>query len=219
MAVKQKKNMVKKGKTSKRIKKSFYDISAPMTAAKISLYASDPDELDGKVVKLDLTRSLRGKSFELKLRVKAEDEKLEGIPFSLILAGSYVRRSMRKGADYVEDSFEAECRDCFARVKPFLITRNRVSRSIRRALREMAKKNIEGYLKARTSKEIFSEIMTNKLQKQLSARLRKIYPLALCEIRVFKVERRKEKKEKEEAEVKKVEKVVKKTKEKKEKNV
>ena len=29
--------------------------------------------------------------------------------------------------------------------------------------------------------------MTNKLQKELSFKLKKIYPLALCEIRIFKI--------------------------------
>jgi ribosomal protein S3AE len=180
----------------KGVKKKFYDVKAPVTATKIQLYGAGVEDLDGRVVKLDLTRSLRGKSFELKLRVKAEGEELVGEPESLVLMGSYVRRAMRKGVDYVEDSFDAECRDVVVKIKPFLIARNRISRAVRKALRDLAKKTLEGYLKNRTAKEIFSEIMTNKLQKQLSSKLRKIYPLALCEIRVFKIERGKEKEKK-----------------------
>ena len=176
-------------KVKKGIKKRFYEVDTPMTASKVHLYAASPEELNGKIVKLDLTRSLKGRGFELKLKVSADGEKIRSDPISLKLASSYVRRVMRKGTDYVEDSFPAECKDAKVRIKPFLVTRRRVSRAVLRALRNAARKNLEGYLKTRSSKEIFSEIMTNKLQKQLFAKLKKIYPLSLCEIRVFEIEK------------------------------
>ena len=98
---------------------------------------------------------------------------------------------MRKGTDYAEDSFEAECHDHTTIIKTLLITRRRVSRSVLKALREEARKFILSYVKTRKAEELFSEIMTNKLQKQLSLKLKKIYPLALCEIRVFKIVKKK----------------------------
>ena len=94
---------------------------------------------------------------------------------------------MRRGSDYVEDSFEVECKDAKAVVKPFMITRNRVSRAVRNALRIETKKYLEGYSKTRSAKEFFTEITTNKIQRDLSFKLKKIYPLALCEIRMFKL--------------------------------
>ncbi|MCU0642009.1 MAG: 40S ribosomal protein S3a/S1 [archaeon] len=174
-------------KVKKGAKKSFFEAKAPMTAAKIHLYAGSMEELEGRIVKLDLTRSLKGKNFELKLKIKKAAEGLEGEPISLELVGSYIRRMMRTGIDYVEDSFVVELKDGKARVKPFMITRNKVSRSVRRELRESAKKFLGEHLKARTIKEGFSEIMTNKIQKELFVKLKKIYPLALCEIRVFEL--------------------------------
>jgi len=66
-----------------------------------------------------------------------------------------------------------------------MITRNKVSRAVRQSLRLTARQHLEVHLTTRTSKELFSEVMTNKLQKELSLKLKKIYPLALCEIRVF----------------------------------
>ena len=109
------------------------------------------------------------------------------MPISAVLVGSYIRRMMRKGADYVEDSFITDCRDIRAVVKPFLITRNKVSRAVRKELRDRAKSYIQSYFKTRTAHELFSDIITNKFQKELSLKLKKIYPLALCEIRVFKI--------------------------------
>ena len=174
-------------KTKKGVKKRFFEISAPLTATKIHLYAADESELNNKTIRLDLTKSLRGKSLELKFRIKHENNELTAIPESIELAGSYVRRAMRSSTDYVEDSFEVECRDATARIKPLLITRKRVSRAVLKALRDETKKQIEAHVKTRTAQEIFSDIIANKLQKLLAVKLKKIYPLALCEIRVFQI--------------------------------
>ncbi len=176
-------------KIKKGIKKRFYEVDAPMTASKVHLYAASPEELNGKIVKLDLTRSLKGRGFELKLKVSAEGETIRSNPISLKLASSYIRRVMRKGTDYVEDSFVAECKDNKVRIKPLLISRNRVSRAVLRALRDGARKNLLAYSKTRSCEELFSEIMSNKLQRQLLLKLKKVYPLALCEIRSFEIEK------------------------------
>ncbi len=184
---KQPKEIKHKVKSKKGAKKMFYEVSAPLTSARINLYASSQEDLIDKTVILDLTKSLRGKSLELKLRIKLEKDKLVGKPESLTLVESYIRRVIRKGTDYCEDSFETECRDSMTRIKPFLIARKRVSRKVLRAIRDGAKKHLQAYLKTRNTEEIFSEIISNKLQKQLSLKLKKVYPLALCEIRVFEV--------------------------------
>ena len=149
------------------------------------MYAGEPDELVGKIVRLDLTRNLRGKNLELRMRVAKEGDQLVAEPICLELAGSYIRRMIRNGTDYVEDSFTASCKDASVLVKPFFITRNKVSRALRKNLREQARAHLESYLKARAVKEVFTDITTNKMQKELSLKLKKIYPLALCEIRVF----------------------------------
>jgi ribosomal protein S3AE len=176
-----------KSKAKKGVKKTFFEVRTPLTATKIQLYGTSAEELEGKVVKLDLTRSLKGKNFELSLKVVKNEGVLEAEPIGIELLGSYIRRMMRVGIDYVEDSFVAECRDGKARVKPFMITRNKVSRAVRRELRNTARKFVEGHMKTRDTREIFTDIITNKMQKELFIRLKKIYPLALCEIRIFEL--------------------------------
>src|SRR3989344_827978 len=181
---------IQKQKVKKKAgKDGFYEVSAPLTSVKISLYGNSPESFDGKVVKLDLTKSLRGKNFELCLKVKNQDGQLSANPTKIILSGSYVRKSMRKGSDYIEDSFEILARDYIARIKPFLITRRKVSRSVRNALRLASRKYLEAHIKIRSAKEVFSDIMAGKIQKTMSQKLKKIYPLALCEIRAFELVR------------------------------
>lgn len=169
------------------VKKAFYEVSVPLTSSKIVVYGESPESFNGKVITLDLTRSLKGKSLELKCRLKTEGGKILGDPTGIELVGSYIRRMMRKSSDYVEDSFGVECKDMKAIVKPFMITRNRVSRAVRNTLRNEARKYIESHFKSRSARELFSEITANKVQREMSLKLKKVYPLALCEIRAFKL--------------------------------
>lgn len=174
-------------KAKRNIQKQFVDVKAPLTSTKISVYVAGPDDAIGKVVKLDMTRNLRGKGMELVMKIKQIDGQLEAQPTALMLAGSYIRRIIRKGTDYVEDSFVVDCKDAKIIVKPFLLTRRKVSRSVRQSLRLATKEFITGYVTIRTSLELFSDVMSNKLQKDLSIKLKKVYPLAVCEIRTFKL--------------------------------
>ena len=175
-------------KLKKGAKKGFFEVGASFTSAKIVLYGNSADDFVGKIVNIDLTRILKGKNFELKAKVfKNEAGVLEAEPVSISLAGSYIRRMMRTGIDYVEDSFNAECKDKKVVAKPFMITRNKVSRAVRRELRNTAQKFLKDYFKARTAKEVLGEITSNKVQKDLFLKLKKIYPLSFCEIRVFDI--------------------------------
>ena len=179
--------MVTKTKIKKGTRKKFFEVKMPFTATKVHLYGYSPEDLEGSIVKLDLTRSLKGKNLELRARAKLEENELVGEFVSLQLLQSYIKKVMRRGVNYVEDSFEVECKDAKLSIKPFLITRNKVSRKVRSFIRETAKKHLIAKARIRTSDELFSEIITNKLQKELSLKIKKIYPLGLCEIRMLKV--------------------------------
>ena len=66
---------------------------------------------------------------------------------------------------------------------------NIVPRTVRKVIRNKAKEELTDYVKDKTSEELFNDILNNRIQKPLSLKLKKIYPLSLCEIRVFKVEK------------------------------
>ena len=186
-------------------KKRFFDVDMPIIRKETQLQAYELKDLDGRLIKYDLTRLLKGKSLLLQLKVKVEGEKATSVPRELKLLSYYLRRMIRKGTNYVEDSFSTNCKDAQIRIKPFLITRRKVSRAVRKALREKVKKELVEYVKTRNSEEIFEEILKNQLQKTLSLKLKKIYPLSLCEIRTLKVEKeiKQEKEIEQEKEIKK----------------
>ena len=177
-------------------KKKFFDVEMPIINKQTQIFAYELAELEGKYIRYDLTRILRGKSILMQFRVQVKDNKAIAIPRGAILMPYFLRRMIRKGTDYVEDSFIAECKDASLKIKPFLITRRKVSKRVRRGLREKAKQEIIKYLKDKSSQKIFEEILKNKMQKDLSILLKKIYPLALCEIKSIEIKKDLEVKEK-----------------------
>ena len=170
-------------------RKRFFDVKIPLINKETQLQAYEISELDGRFMKYDLTKLIRGKGMILILRVKADKEKATSIPKELKLLPYFLKRMVRKGTNYVEDSFLVKCKDAEIRIKPFLITRRKVPRAVRKALRDKAKEELISYVEKRGFEELFGEIISNRIQKQLSLKLKKIYPLSLCEIRVFRVEK------------------------------
>ncbi len=170
-------------------KKKFFDVEMPLIKRDTQLQAYELKELEGRLIKYDLTRILKGKSLILQLKVKIQGEKATSTPRELKLLPYYLRRMMRKGTNYIEDSFSTNCKNAQIKIKPFLITRRKVSRAVRKALREKAREELIKHIKDKDYERLFEEILRNQLQKELSLKLKKIYPLSLCEIRILKVEK------------------------------
>jgi len=185
---------IKKMAIAKR-KKRFFDVEMPIINRETQLQAYEVKELEGRLIKYDLTRILKGKSMLLQLKVKVDKENATSIPREIKLLPYYIKRMMRKGTNYVEDSFSVDCKDARIRIKPFMITRRKVSRAVRKALRNKAKEELISYIKGKKFESIFEDLLRNSLQRSLSLTLKKIYPLSLCEIRVLKVEKEFDKKE------------------------
>jgi len=198
--------MVKQTKVMTRRRK-FIDVEIPMIKQNLELIGNSAEEIEGRTIKLDLTRQLKGKSVEVVVKINSEKGKAVARPVKIKLMPYFIRRVIRKRISYVEDSFEVKSQESLLVVKPFLITRKRVSRAVRKALRNRAKNWIEDYFSDKTDDEIFNEILSNRMQRPLSLVLKKTYPLSMCEIRVLEIKRKLEKDEVPEKKEKKVEKV------------
>jgi len=168
-------------------KKRFFEVDVPTIRKETHLQAFEPEEIEGKTIKYDLTRLLKGKNVILYLKVRKDGEKFVAHPMKIETVHSSLGRIVRRGTDYVEDSFLADCRDYQLNIKPFLITRRKVHRSIRKALRNKAREEIIADIKSKSAEGIFDDLIRNHMQKELSLKLKKIYPLSACEIRVLEV--------------------------------
>ena len=169
-------------------KKKFFDVELPIIERETQMQAYDLEELNGRVINYDLTRLLKGKSAIFQLSVKSDGKSVSAIPRMIKVLPYFIRRMMRKGTNYVEDSFSLQSKNSKLRIKPFMITRRKVSRSVRKILREKAKEELTKYVADKNTEDIFEDVIRNDLQKRLSLALKKIYPLSLCEIRILKVE-------------------------------
>ena len=165
-------------------RKKYIEVQVPFLGESLRVLGT-PQDLHNKTIKLDLTRKLRGKGLTIKLRIFNQEGKLFAIPNSLTLASLYIRRMMRKRTNYVEDSFQARCSDIRVTFKPHLITRKKVSRVVRKNLRNTTREFIIDYVKEKDYITTCQEIFDGTLQKTLLPKLKKIYPLSFCDIRVF----------------------------------
>lgn len=168
-------------------KKRFFDVDISIIGKQTQLQAYEIEELNGREIKYDLTRMLKGKSVMMNFKVTVEGDKAIAVPRKSVVLPYYIRRIVRKGTNYVEDSFTAEGKDASLIIKPFLVTRRKVSRAVRKALREKAREELISYVKEKDAEILFDEMLKNQIQKILSGKLKKIYPLAICEIRVLEI--------------------------------
>ena len=168
-------------------RKKIWEIEVPLVGQKIQSLASSQDALDGKLVKLDMTRMLKGRSIEANLVLSKQDGKLYASFISLKVLPSYIQRMMRKNISWIEDSFECKSKDGNLLIKPFMITKKRVHRSVRGALRNGAKEFLKGFVAETESERVFDAVFKGSLNKEVMLKLRKIYPLAFFEVRVLKI--------------------------------
>jgi ribosomal protein S3AE len=170
-------------------RRKFIDVEIPILDTNLELIGNTSKDAENRTIKLDLTRQLKGKSVEGTFKVIIKNDKALALPVKIKLMPYFIRRMIRKRISYVEDSFSTKSQESMLIVKPFLITRKRVSRAVRKTLRNKARNWLEDYLSQKTDEELFTEILSNKLQKSLSLMLKKTYPLSLCEIRIFEIQR------------------------------
>ncbi|MEK6859299.1 MAG: hypothetical protein AABX54_00650 [Nanoarchaeota archaeon] len=170
-------------------RRKFIDVEIPLTRSKTELIANSSKELENKTLNLDLTRQLKGKSVDAVFKIRLENDKPVAHPIKVKLMPYFIRRMIRKRISYIEDSFITPSQESMLIIKPFLITRNKVSRAIRKTLRNKCKNWLEDYISERKDNEIFNELLSNRLQKPLSLYLKKTYPLSLCEIRILEIQR------------------------------
>jgi len=175
--------------SKKIIKKKFFTVKNELTGKEFELYGDSLESLKGRFVNLDMTRNLRGKGIEVRFKINVKNNEAYAEPTDILLLGYFIRRMMRKGSDYVEDSITCECKNAEVIIKPFILTRKKVSRAIRNSLRVKAREWIIAKAKTLDNWELFDEVLKNKFQKDLSLVLKKVYPLSLCEIRMLNVKK------------------------------
>lgn len=165
------------------LRKKFVEVEIPIINTTLEVLESD--DITKRTIKLDLSRKMKGKGVEATFAIFKEDNNYVALPKSIVLLKAYIRRMMRKRTNYVEDSFKVKSKDVEVTVKPFLITRKKVSRAVRRNLRNTAKEFLVAYIQEKTFIELCDEILSGALQREMLPKLKKVYPLSFNDLRVF----------------------------------
>ena len=179
-------------------KKKWYRINASKEFKNSFIGESLSDELNnliGKTINvnlINLTNDPKKQNFKIKFKineVKNDEAFTEFVSYYAM--STYVKRMIRPGKSKVEDSFNIKSKSNkdFV-VKTFLTARSKISNSIKTNLRMKSREFLGNYLREKDIGEILNNLLNGSLQKDLKSVLNKIYPLTMCQIRVFEVNSR-----------------------------
>lgn len=180
-------------KELRRKRKRWFGVHAGAEFSQVKIgesLACECSELVGRVVEVGasvLTGDVKRQGFVAGFRVvKCENEVGHAELVRFQMGQSLVRRLARKGVKKVEDSFEVVSKDNVRfRVKPLLVTRRKTQRSVTSGLHGVMRGFLLEWCKGLDAREVFSSVLGNRVQMELKGAVRKVYPVALSEIRVL----------------------------------
>jgi ribosomal protein S3AE len=184
-------------KQTKVKKKRWYTIVGPKFLGEKQIgesYLNDPNAALGRTVNVNLmqiTGDIKSQSSAVKFEISEfEDNKFHTRIISYNYSPSSIRRLVRRRMTRVDDSLVVSTKDNKkVRIKPFLLTRGKVSNSVKYKLRISLKEELTNLIKKTSYKDIFNMIIKHKLQREFKDKLNKVYPLKALEIRVLQEEK------------------------------
>jgi small subunit ribosomal protein S3Ae len=120
--------------------------------------------------------------------IGVQDNKLMTRLIKYEIVPSFIRRCVRKDRTRIDDSFICKTSDGISvKIKPFLMTAHKVNGSRETLLGKLARATLRDAVSKMTYDVLIEEIISNRLQKNIAATLRKVVPLRTSEIRVMEI--------------------------------
>ncbi len=180
-------------KLLKKQKKTWFNIVSPQEFGNCIVGETpviEPQQLVGRNVQVNLMTMLndpKKQNIQLTFKVKSVREKnavTEITKYELL--PSYMKRIMRKGRAKIEDSFTTETKENIKiRIKPVMITKAKAQKSKLALVRKTAREFITERVKTQSVSELINDAITTKLQRELRERIKKVYPLVVCEFKTI----------------------------------
>ena len=184
---------IKKEKIKKK-KKKWYTILASSEFNKqviAETISSDPKSLIGRTIKfslMNLTREIKHQNIKIIFSINSVNENnalTEVVGYELV--PSFIKRITRTGREKIDDVNTYETKNNIKLVLKLLImTKSKTKRSILSNLRHKSKEFLTAKIQKQDYSELITSLITYTLQKELKSTLSKIYPVAVCDIRVLK---------------------------------
>lgn len=180
-------------KPSRRKKKTWFNIVTPKEFGNYVIgetSAFEPQQLVGRNVKVSLMNLIndpKKQNIQITFKIKNVSDKNAVTEITAYeLLPIYVKRMMRKGRKKIEISFTAETKDKVKIVmKPVIITRTKTQRSKLSMIRKLAKEFIIEKVKTQDLTDVLNDTISTKMQRELKEKIKKIYPLAVCEFKTI----------------------------------
>jgi len=185
MVTKTTEKKVKKRKWHEILSKDFNNIILG------EIITKDPNSVLGRVLKVNLGNLIR----DIKLQnvtvsfkiVGLDGEKFQTEIYGYSLSSSYTKRIVKTKKTKIDDSFICESKDKIkVRIKPLIVTRNNINRSLATLIRKESIKLIKDYLSKNDYYAFFRSLIDKKFGAEFKKTLNKIYPLSIFEIRIMK---------------------------------
>lgn len=175
--------------------KAWYKIHAPgmLNFAPVSeTIANEPEAVHGRITKVslqDITHDMRHKNILVKLQVnQARGYNLYTQYLGHQLTNDYIRLLTRRRHSKVDGIFDMTTKDDVrVRIKPMVITDKRIQTSQQRAIRTIMSKALNEFIPSHSLAELFQEINSGDLNRNLAKDIRTLYPTKRVEIRKLDV--------------------------------
>lgn len=172
-------------------RKKWYEIIAPKIFYEQPIgetISNEPDSVMGRTVSINLmilTKDIKKQNINVSFKVK-EVKGLKAYTefLSYDMVPTSLKRMVRKGKEKIDDSFLATTKDGrVVRIKPLIICRSLVVRSVTTDIKETIRKMTEEILQQIDYDQFVKDIITGKFQRALRAQANKVYPIKTAEIR------------------------------------
>lgn len=181
------------GKTLVKKKKSWIGIYGSNIFEGLFLGESlgeRPADLMNRVIQVNLGDIIKDvKKQNVKLLFKVNDVKENRAIADIIGYGmitNYLRRSAMKMRNKMNDSFTAKTKDGVSiQIKPLLMTKTGTQKAVLSEVRNKTKQLLIADVASMGYYELIDAIINYRLQKALRDRVKKVYPLSACEIRMM----------------------------------
>lgn len=181
-------------KTGKKKKKIWYSVVASKEFNNIfigEIPSFDSKNLVGKCINVNLFSLIREpKKQNVNIRFKISNVTDKNASCDMVgyeLSSSFIKRMMRRTKSKVDDSFAVETKDKVKlRIKPFIVTKNKVQRSVLSAIKKESRDLLGKAIKERVFSSVIGDILGGRLQKEVRIKMNKIYPIAVFELRAVK---------------------------------
>ena len=198
------KDKQKKTKKALAEKKKWYTILAPDIFNKIPIgetIVSDPELIVDRQVQvnlMNLTRDVRQQNINVKFEVtKISNKDAETDMIGYEIAPSSIKRMIGRKITRIDESFVVFTSDKKKiRIKPLVITRAKLKKSVEGDMRKVIKSFVKDEIKKTTYNAFIKDLISNKFQKSLAVIINKIHPVRITTIRSMHIEKSPKKKDK-----------------------